>query len=471
MSTEEHRDPVVKDIIDQVPPPAHGADFWSNLDATLASEPAPNTVVPLEPVLPEVLPGFEQAPEAVPVQHQEQAEGGPGHGGPGGQNSNVVSLDDRRRNRILMSVAAAALVVVGVAGFAIGRNNGGIVDDSALPVPTEVEESEAPPPDNSEAPPPENPFEYSSMSPNTNFLYGTVGLDSLDESGASYHIRTDADVDPDAVCEKRELVIRRDGTYSDELLVLRADEYQILRDNTGRMIIIEHCGTESDRETTRLQRVLIAQELPEGGFASEAQVVELDGAPSEFKGAQWGGGVLANGMVGINLETGEVVSAADCSGITIAALPLAEGKTFDDPVNATRTALQQAAGLCDWQSLRNLMGSQFEGDVDTVIDEWIEAETDSTDPYRPMGQLVGVLNTGEAVILDSESNSDDQLWSWPRAVIFACEDMPETAKDELDERLGYTADQLDQDCDAIGAYAGWRLAIDMDGNWRYFKRS
>lgn len=138
-----------------------------------------------------------------------------------------------------------------------------------------------------------------------------------------------------------------------------------------------------------------------------------------------------------------------------------------EAVEATRQAVAAAAIACDWEALGALVDPtqfsfSFGADTD-AIGFWEELEGDQLG--EPMRFLVETLKLNWVLDeLPPEAELPDN-YIWPEAFPLIWEDVTPEMRDAL--RPLYD----DQDFEGfanIGGFAGYRLAIDDNGVWRYF---
>lgn len=153
-------------------------------------------------------------------------------------------------------------------------------------------------------------------------------------------------------------------------------------------------------------------------------------------------------------------SAGDASCSTAGApIPTARAD-LPEAVAATRQGIIEAASSCDVTALEDLAADGFStsfggGGVENLR-TWEDEGTGQLGTLlHLLGMSYGTLETDDSV-----------FYVWPSAHVHeSWEAVPEDAVEEL--RQIHTEQEL-QSFEQFGAYAGWRTAIDQDGNWRYF---
>jgi len=149
----------------------------------------------------------------------------------------------------------------------------------------------------------------------------------------------------------------------------------------------------------------------------------------------------------------------DCSAF---GMPLADVQDgLPDDVATTRQAIMAAAITCDYEALEILapeLLTSFGGGGFDNLQIWEEEGT-----YRPLAILVSLFDTPFAT-QDIEGNP--RFYVWPSAFVYDTWDqIPAT---DLEPLAGiYTQEELDQIA-TFGSYAGWRIGITEDGEWRFF---
>ena len=151
--------------------------------------------------------------------------------------------------------------------------------------------------------------------------------------------------------------------------------------------------------------------------------------------------------------------AANCSA---SGMPLA-GMQDDlpDAVAATRQAIMAAASTCDYAALEALapeLLTSFGGGGFDNLQIWEEEGI-----YQPLAILMALFDTPFAT-QDIEGNP--RFYVWPSAFVYDTWD--EIPAADLEALAGiYTQEELDQIA-TFGSYAGWRIGITEDGEWRFF---
>lgn len=151
--------------------------------------------------------------------------------------------------------------------------------------------------------------------------------------------------------------------------------------------------------------------------------------------------------------------AADCSA---AGLPMPdEQEGLPAPVAETRLAIATAAINCDYPALEALGGSDlntsFGGGGFQNIPLW-EGQGEGQ-----LGTLIELFDTPYAT---QDFEDLPRYYVWPSAFVYdTWEEIPPADLEAL--RTIYTDEELDQIA-AFGSYAGWRIGITEDGDWRFF---
>lgn len=150
---------------------------------------------------------------------------------------------------------------------------------------------------------------------------------------------------------------------------------------------------------------------------------------------------------------------ANCSAAGLAMPPDQEG--LPEPVAAMRRAISEAAIACDFAALEELAGpdlvTSFGGGGFENITLWEEQGEGQ------LGTLVRLFDTP----FGSEDYEDlPRHYYWPSAFVYdTWEEIPPADVDAL--RTIYTDEEL-REIAAFGSYAGWRIGITEDGDWRFF---
>ena len=147
-----------------------------------------------------------------------------------------------------------------------------------------------------------------------------------------------------------------------------------------------------------------------------------------------------------------------CSADGVAMPPDTSG--LPDAVAATVANVVEAATSCDLAALEALAGegftTSFGGGGPENFARW-EDEGEGK-----LGILVEILGMSHATLPTEGGES----YVWPAAFAYdRWEDIPDDLMNEL--RQIYTQEELDQ-ISGLGAYGGWRTAIDQDGKWMFF---
>jgi hypothetical protein len=136
-------------------------------------------------------------------------------------------------------------------------------------------------------------------------------------------------------------------------------------------------------------------------------------------------------------------------------------------VAATARAIITAASDCDFDGLAEIasvdgppdLATSFGGGGVENLARWEE------EGYGEMDTLIRLFGTTHVVI---ENEDGPQLYIWPAAVAYdSWERIPGEYLTEMIDLGIYTEGELD-DIAKFGSYAGWRISIDEEGNWRYF---
>jgi hypothetical protein len=159
--------------------------------------------------------------------------------------------------------------------------------------------------------------------------------------------------------------------------------------------------------------------------------------------------------------TGTMLStpAAQCSS---AGLDLPAAQTdLPEVVAKVRDSLVEASITCDWPTLEGLASEDFTtsfggGDF-SLLREW---ENDGYERLRIMVSLLAMPHTIQHI----EDGPD--IFVWPSAFGYdTWDEIPPEALEPLHEI--YTEGELDEIA-SFGSYAGWRVGITEDGEWRFF---
>lgn len=137
------------------------------------------------------------------------------------------------------------------------------------------------------------------------------------------------------------------------------------------------------------------------------------------------------------------------------------GDTLPPAVADRFESIVEAASSCDVIQLREAAAedfvASFGGDGAESILLWGGEESGR------LFTLITVLGTSHAVV---ETGDEGTIYVWPAA--FAHDTWVEIPEDQIEELLAlYTREELNQIAQ-FGAYAGWRVGIDENGNWLFF---
>jgi hypothetical protein len=152
--------------------------------------------------------------------------------------------------------------------------------------------------------------------------------------------------------------------------------------------------------------------------------------------------------------------AAECSATGMPMPPEQEG--LPAPVADARRAIAAAAIACDYAALEELAGpdlnTSFGGGGFANIPTWEQEAT-----YPALRLLVELFGTPFAT---QDFEDLPRYYVWPSA--FAYESWEEIPPADLEAlRTIYTDEELAQIA-GFGSYAGWRIGITEDGEWRFF---
>lgn len=151
--------------------------------------------------------------------------------------------------------------------------------------------------------------------------------------------------------------------------------------------------------------------------------------------------------------------APDCSAV---GLPMpAEQDGLPAPVAETRRAIAAAAIACDYRALEALGGTDlntsFGGGGFQNLPLW-EGQGEGQ-----LGTLIELFDTPYAT---QDFEDLPRYYVWPSAFVFdSWEEIPPADLEALHSI--YTDEELDQIA-GFGSYAGWRIGITEDGEWRFF---
>jgi hypothetical protein len=151
--------------------------------------------------------------------------------------------------------------------------------------------------------------------------------------------------------------------------------------------------------------------------------------------------------------------AATCSAVGLA--PPSDQTGLPEQVAQARTAIAAAAIACDYETLEALaspdLNTSFGGGGFDNLPDWEAAGT-----YPALALLVKVFDTPYAV----QHIEGVDWYVWPSAFAYdTWEEIPEADLEALLEV--YTQEELDQIA-TFGSYAGWRIGITEEGDWRFF---
>jgi hypothetical protein len=125
-----------------------------------------------------------------------------------------------------------------------------------------------------------------------------------------------------------------------------------------------------------------------------------------------------------------------------------------------RTAIIDAAISCDMTALHAIAGdllTSFGGGDYSSLQEWEAAGEGS---LRVLVQLLGTRNAVQ------EIEGQPDIYVWPAAFVYdTWEEIPTEDLDELTAIFGQEEMEL---IAGFGSYAGWRVGITEDGDWRFF---
>jgi hypothetical protein len=151
--------------------------------------------------------------------------------------------------------------------------------------------------------------------------------------------------------------------------------------------------------------------------------------------------------------------APDCSA---AGLPMpAEQEGLPAPVAEARRAIATAAIACDYRALEALGGTDlntsFGGGGFQNIPLW-EGQGE--------GQLGTLIKLFDTPFATQDFEDLPRYYVWPSAFVYdSWEEIPPADLQALNSI--YTEEELDQIA-GFGSYAGWRIGITEDGEWRFF---
>ena len=152
------------------------------------------------------------------------------------------------------------------------------------------------------------------------------------------------------------------------------------------------------------------------------------------------------------------VPAARCSAAGMALPPDQEG--LPAPVAEARAAISAAAVACDLGALHSLAGdllTSFGGGDFSSLQEWEDAGEGN------LGVLVELFGTRFAV---QEFEGEPTIYVWPAAFTYdSWDEIPAEDLAHLTEIFGEEEMGI---IEGFGSYAGWRIGITEDGDWRFF---
>lgn len=157
-------------------------------------------------------------------------------------------------------------------------------------------------------------------------------------------------------------------------------------------------------------------------------------------------------------------AVSDCSGDTgLAPLTAASLEAAGVPAAVAQTvaAVDEAAANCDWSVLASITSADFTASFGGIeaIELWTDGENNGTGYMGPLRQ---VLRQPFAVL-----EGDGDIYNWPAVFASSCDSLTDEDQQSLAD-LGYTDEDLAEDCAFLGSYAGFRAGFDASGNWLYF---
>lgn len=179
--------------------------------------------------------------------------------------------------------------------------------------------------------------------------------------------------------------------------------------------------------------------------------------------------LVTTGTGAVETTTTSIGSAVDdvCSATGLTVPGDQEG--LPEPVAQTRRAIAEAAVSCHIDALGRLAGvgpngrdgpelvTSFGGGGFMNIVEWED------DGEGPLALIVKLLDTPYAV---QDYEELPTHYYWPSAFVY--DSWEEILPADLEAlRTIYTDEELDQIA-GFGSYAGWRIGITEDGEWRFF---
>lgn len=138
--------------------------------------------------------------------------------------------------------------------------------------------------------------------------------------------------------------------------------------------------------------------------------------------------------------------------------PLTDGELAPPPVEEKRFVIQRAAVDADWRALEALIDPvRFEfsfGSDRDPIDSWKRLEREGT----PVREIL-------ATLLSYPGAEYEGLYMWPTAAVKEPKDWTEEDLDPL--QLIYSEKDIERMKD-FDSYYGWRVGIELDGDWIFF---
>ena len=192
-------------------------------------------------------------------------------------------------------------------------------------------------------------------------------------------------------------------------------------------------------------------------------VVALVGLPPLLGGSGSGGSSGQEPVTDIPTVTVAVTDPSSPQAVCSAAgmsMPVSE-TGLPTAVAQARETLAEAAIACDWDTMSALAADQFTtsfggGDF-SLLREW---EDQGYERLHIAVALLGMPYTVQHI--DGQAD----IYVWPSAFGYdTWDEIPESDLEPLNEI--YTEGELDQIA-SFGSYAGWRLGISEEGQWRFF---
>lgn len=158
--------------------------------------------------------------------------------------------------------------------------------------------------------------------------------------------------------------------------------------------------------------------------------------------------------------TSTAPATADCGSAAGMEVP-GDQVGLPDQVADMRRALAEAAIACDFETMEQLaspeLNTSFGGGGFDNLQRWEDEGT-----YPALALLVGIFDTPFA----TQEIEGATWYVWPSA--FAYDTWDEIPAADLEALLTvYTEEELDQIA-GFGSYAGWRIGITANGEWRFF---